>query len=316
MRCCEQSLRLKHKFTLFLLLLSFSFSLANQITIKLKDIAFINSQDVYLKDIADITTKSKALKKYISNLRIAKIKNKGVITKSLIEAKLQENLIDTSQINIVGDRVLVVLNEKYITANQLIPKINEYINKQYKNVKIQKITISPQKRKVIGSYQLKIFPKGKTRNYIYLTIKVLPSGEEFSVSVRYIKLTKAVVAKHFLPKGSKITPLDVKIAKVEEKPNKEYIKDLNEVIGKKVKRNIKEGSPISYQDLLKTYLVRRNSNVKVIYQRGAFKIELLGRALQNGELGDIIKVKNLSSGKVIQCKVIGANKVLFLSGQF
>ncbi|RMD45217.1 MAG: flagella basal body P-ring formation protein FlgA, partial [Aquificota bacterium] len=38
------------------------------------------------------------------------------------------------------------------------------------------------------------------------------------------------------------------------------------------------------------------------------------KALENGQLNQIIKVKNTSSGKVIPCKVIGRNQVLFIGG--
>ncbi len=317
MRCYEPFLPLKLKAILFLLLFLPLVSFASQITITLKDVAFVNSNDVYLKDIANINTKSPSLKKYLAEIKLTTIyRNKTIIASKLVQQRLVENLIDIKKVKIIGDKTIVVLNKKQITAQELIPVITRYIKKHYKNIRIKKITVSPEKVDVIGNYSIKITPKGKTSSYIYLSIKLVPTDRELSASVRYVKLTKAVVAKHFLPKGLRITPLDVKISQVEVKPNKEYIKDLNDVLGKKLRRNIKEGEPITYRDLLKNYLVRRNSNVKVIYQRGAFKIELLGRALQNGELGDIIKVRNLSSGKVIQCKVIGINKVLFLSGQF
>ena len=59
------------------------------------------------------------------------------------------------------------------------------------------------------------------------------------------------------------------------------------------------------------YLVKRGNPVKVVYVKGPIKIEIIGIALENGREGDIIKVKNPSTGKILPCRVVGENVVLF-----
>ncbi|RMD47234.1 MAG: flagella basal body P-ring formation protein FlgA, partial [Aquificota bacterium] len=108
---------------------------------------------------------------------------------------------------------------------------------------------------------------------------------------------------------------DILLKKVEIKKDRRYFYNIKDVLGKKVRFSIRKGEPITYSKLQKEFLVLRNTNVEVIYKKKNFLIKLIGIALENGEFGDLIKVRNTSSGKIILCKVIGRNKAIFVSGR-
>lgn len=302
---------------IFLILLFLTkISLGAQVKIYLKEIVYLSKYEVKLSDIADIKAKNQNLKKYLSSITIKKIYDKGVITKEDILEKLKENFIDLSQTTIYGKKTIVVLKKTTIDKVFLEKLIRNYTKKSYPNIEIENISIRNISINVIGKPKIIIKEKGKTSSYIYLSIIFPNLNKEISASVKYSQIIKAVVANYPLPKGHIVKPKDVKISYIKPKRKKGYIDKIDLVLGKKLKRSIKKDEPISFRDLEKEYLVRKNSNVKVLYKKGNFKIELLGRALENGEKGQIIKVKNISSGKVVQCKVIGINKVEFLSGDY
>jgi flagella basal body P-ring formation protein FlgA len=302
-------------FTLFLLI---NTVFGANIEIYLKEVVYLPKYDVFLSDIANIKTKNKNLKTYLSSLVVKRIYDREVITKEEIINLLKKNFLDISQTKIYGEKTIVVLEKSTIDKEFLKEYIKKYIAKKYPNIEIEDISIRNINIQVLGKPNIKIKEKGKTNSYIYLSLKIpnLSRSREISASVRYSKIVKAVVANYPLPKGHIIKPEDIRVSYIKLKRKRDYIDNVKLVIGKSLKRNINKNQPISFKDLKKEYLVRKNSNIRVIYKKGNFKIEILGRALENGEKGQIIKVKNISSGKVIQCKVIGANKVEFLSGQY
>jgi len=314
MRCLEQLQPLR--VSVFFLFLLFSFSFASKIEIYLKDIVYLEKEEVLIKDIADVKSTSKKLQNYIESLSVDNISSKKVITKQQLIKVLKENFVDTSKVKIAGDQTIVVVKKYFIDENFIKEKLKQHIKKKYPDILIDSVQVKKIKLAVVGKPKILIKEKGKTHSYLYFTISIPAVKKEISASVRYSPVITAVVAKYPLLRGHVISVKDVAIKKVKIKRKKDYLDNIKDVVGKKLKRNIKKGQPISYSDLEKQFLVRKNSNVKVIYKKGSFKIELLGRALENGEIGHIIKVKNISSGKVMQCRVIGINKVEFLSGGF
>lgn len=91
--------------------------------------------------------------------------------------------------------------------------------------------------------------------------------------------------------------------------------DIKDIVGSTAKIDISENDVITERMVIPDYKVKRKDYVKVIYSRNSIRIEIQGVALENGKLGDLIKVKNISSGKVLICKVIGKDTVLYTGGQ-
>ena len=314
MRCLELLQPLRVSF--FLSLLLFFFSYASNVQIDLKEIVYIDKKQILLKDVADVKSDNENLKNYIENIILGYTSRKTVIRRKDVLNALKENFVDTSKVKINGSQVIVVVKKSTLDENYIKQKVRQFLKERYPDIFIENIQLRRLKLQVVGKPQVIIKEKGRTSSYIYLTVLLPDVGRQISVSVKYAKLIKAVVARYPLPKGHIISAKDVVLKQVKVKRKKDYIEDIKDAVGKKLKRSVKKDQPISYFDLEKQFLVRKNSNVKVIYKKGSFKIELLGRALENGELGQIIKVKNISSGKVIQCKVVGINQVEFLSGGF
>ncbi len=89
----------------------------------------------------------------------------------------------------------------------------------------------------------------------------------------------------------------------------DVITDKTEAIGKQTKMSLKPGTILrkSYIDF--PILVKVNQEVEIIARGKYFVVKAKGKALQNGRKGDIIKVKNLSSRKIIWAKVISPEEV-------
>jgi flagella basal body P-ring formation protein FlgA len=68
-------------------------------------------------------------------------------------------------------------------------------------------------------------------------------------------------------------------------------------------------SAIETGDISQNGFVRAGSTVTMVARMNGLGVEVKGIAMQRGGLGDIIKVKNLSSRKILKARIIGADKV-------
>ena len=71
----------------------------------------------------------------------------------------------------------------------------------------------------------------------------------------------------------------------------------------RAKRMLKAGTLLTTRDLEKTPLVTRNQQVSVVVSRGAMEIRMQALCLDNGAKGDLVRLRNTSSGKIFNATV-------------
>jgi flagella basal body P-ring formation protein FlgA len=57
-------------------------------------------------------------------------------------------------------------------------------------------------------------------------------------------------------------------------------------------------------------LVKKGSNVLITAQSGAISVKMNGTALEDGVMGQQIRVQNVSSGRIVYGKVVSDSEVL------
>ena len=120
----------------------------------------------------------------------------------------------------------------------------------------------------------------------------------------------AWILKRDLRAGEQIKKGDLKKDKVASKMlSRGTIKDLQVAIGSKLKRTLKAGSPLKRRDLFIPKLIKRGAIVTLTFHRGGISLSAEGEALVDGQRGDIVRVKNLKSKKIVTGRVIGVNQV-------
>ncbi len=85
--------------------------------------------------------------------------------------------------------------------------------------------------------------------------------------------------------------------------------DLEEVVGKTLSTQVRANSEITKYVLKTTRLVRKGSMVKMLAESGTLVVTAIGQSQENGGEGDIIRVKNLSSNRIVYAKVIDPSMV-------
>lgn len=80
--------------------------------------------------------------------------------------------------------------------------------------------------------------------------------------------------------------------------------DPEEAIGKNLVASVRLNGEITKMMLKTPRIVRRGSLVKILVESDALVISTMGMSEDNGSRGEIIRVKNLSSNKIVYAKVI------------
>jgi flagella basal body P-ring formation protein FlgA len=82
-----------------------------------------------------------------------------------------------------------------------------------------------------------------------------------------------------------------------------------EIVGLEVKRRLFNGRILTSHDIGARSAVKSSSQVEVIWKVAGLSLELQGRALEDGALGDEIRVLNPMSSRTIRGTVVGDGMV-------
>lgn len=84
---------------------------------------------------------------------------------------------------------------------------------------------------------------------------------------------------------------------------------ISEITNMGAKRRIRANQILSPDLIDQPQLIKRGDKIKIIANRDGISASMPGEALEKGSEGEIIRVKNLSSGKTIEGKVLDAEVV-------
>lgn len=82
-----------------------------------------------------------------------------------------------------------------------------------------------------------------------------------------------------------------------------FYQDADEVAGQIAKRRIRSGQVLTPALVAPALLVKRGQNVNMIARHGDIEASTAGLALEDGQMGQLIRVRNIASDTVIRAKV-------------
>jgi flagella basal body P-ring formation protein FlgA len=132
--------------------------------------------------------------------------------------------------------------------------------------------------------------------------------EQFQESIDPLK-SKTVVVRKNITKGQVIKQdhLAYSFQISDDLPG--GFTSMSEVIGRKAKFNLARGAVIKTRQLEIVYPVEKGKAVLVVADNSRVSITVNAIALEAGQLGDMVKVKNSTSGKILNAIVTGEKKV-------
>ncbi len=117
----------------------------------------------------------------------------------------------------------------------------------------------------------------------------------------YDQLVNIPVLAQRLPSNTVISENDLKWIEIpQEQIRFDVITKQEKLIGQTIKRQIPELTPVKERDLQKAQIISRNNSVNILYSTSTIELKTIGIAMESGGEGDVIKVRNASSNKIIQ----------------
>ncbi len=148
----------------------------------------------------------------------------------------------------------------------------------------------------------------------FTTVLLIPQGgseeKRVNISGRLQETVMVPMLAADIRPGHIISPSDITWQKMpKNRVNSRIVQDENTLLGKTVRRPIRGHKTLNVNDIMRPIAIASGTRVMMHFRIGSLKLTALGRALQDGGIGDTIRLMNLSSKKTIEGKIIHGNRI-------
>ncbi len=126
---------------------------------------------------------------------------------------------------------------------------------------------------------------------------------------KYSKNFNILVLNKSLEKNAVINSDDLKVIKSTKPYKRSFFSAKKDLIGRKLKKNLKVGQLLHPRHLYEKFDINNGDQISIVSNIGNTSVTVSGEAKDSGNLGDLIKVKNLRSGKIIK-GYVRKNKII------
>lgn len=136
-----------------------------------------------------------------------------------------------------------------------------------------------------------------------------PAFQQVPVTGRAVAAVAVPVLNRVLPQGVIIGKADLDWVKMPADRANDYLRAAESVVGMELRRQMPEQSPLRTQDVVAARVIKRGALVTMKIVHPAMVLTAQGRALQDGAVGDVIRVSNTQSNRTIEARIIAAGMV-------
>ncbi|MBF0475960.1 MAG: flagellar basal body P-ring formation protein FlgA [Deltaproteobacteria bacterium] len=310
---------------LIILLMAAGISLAQdvpQVNVVVSPKSTVTGSEIYLRDVADISGEDTRLTRPLADLLLMTAPPVGqslLLERTYLISKVKRIQDLNCEVTIsMPEEVSIFRTGLTVTADQITALAKQHILDRTSWPK-DKMTIDNLRAKDIlipnGEVDLVVTPKSG-ENYlgqVSLPISVMVNGKEyrkvFATCVVEVR-ANVLIAKHSIERIREVTSDMVKLTEKNLAGIPEgYFENVDQVVGKQLKRSIKAGEIIKTSDVLNPCLVKKGDVVEVILENKNIILNSKGRAEQSGRAGEMIKMTNTSSKKEFYGRVMDGGTV-------
>ena len=200
--------------------------------------------------------------------------------------------------------------DEYEALSSIRDKAESYIISQLngRQAKIKANTLDSRLKLKKCNKPLEVYPAPGNKRIGRVTVGVRCTSDNpwsIYVPVHVSVKIQQVVSSEPLSKGHILSKDDlVVISKyVTTDRNKGY-QVADKLIGKQLKRNLQSNTVIKPNYVTSKATIKRGSMVVIRSRNPSLNVSMKGKALQKGSIGDIIRVKNMTSKRTVDAKII------------
>lgn len=141
-----------------------------------------------------------------------------------------------------------------------------------------------------------------------------PAEASATITGRAYSMIDVPVLTRRISPGDTITAADVTwISMPSDRVGLGVITELADLTGKTPRRPIKAQQPVRSGDLIQAIAITKGSLITVALEGSNMSLTIQGKALQNGAVGDTIRVVNTQSNRTLDAVVVSSSRVTVMS---
>lgn len=222
------------------------------------------------------------------------IKNKIVQTFSFVLLLILSAVIQAGEFQSIQS-IRAAAKQHVLSHSQLMP---------YQTLEVSSINIDNRLKLAQCSHALQAFSPAHQRRGQQTTVGIscqLPKSWKIYIPVKVTLKTPVIVASHTLNPGEVITQDDLR-SEIQSVNHLSYgyYDQAHKLINKRVKSQINAGSVLTPAMLQAAIVIKRGQTITMTAKLRGLNIQAQGKALTDGVEGESIRIKNLSSGNIIE----------------
>lgn len=123
------------------------------------------------------------------------------------------------------------------------------------------------------------------------------------------KVFSSIKLKSSLEKNKILELDDIELVYTSKSSQNSFFSNEKEIIGRKLKKNLKKGQLLHPRHLYEKFDIEIGDSLSIVSRIGNASVTVSGEAIDSGNLGELIKVKNLRSGNIIK-GYVKKNKII------
>ena len=136
------------------------------------------------------------------------------------------------------------------------------------------------------------------------------------VTGRTFATTRVPTLSHAINRGEVITDRDIVMAEIRDDAlRSDMITEPKRLIGMEPKVLLRANMPLHLNDIQRPTLVTRNGLVTMVVRTPFMTLTAQGRSLDEGGLGDSVRVTNLQTKQIVEARVQGSGSVVITAAQ-
>ncbi|MDR1979446.1 MAG: flagellar basal body P-ring formation chaperone FlgA [Synergistaceae bacterium] len=135
------------------------------------------------------------------------------------------------------------------------------------------------------------------------------SGKERPLPVRLAWNQPALMLTRPVKRGEVLKESDFVVRQIRVNRAGMYASRLSETVGRSLRKNLSQGEAVPLSLLVNVPVIERGKSVTILVRSAGLTVKTKGEALEDGSLGDSIKVRNVASKAVLTAVVVADDTV-------
>ena len=241
------------------------------------------------------------------------------LSRTVIKSQLSAEGIDCRNVIFSGaEEIKITRQAEDFKTTAMIACAQNLMKNKITDSTISWKAINWPKKIVLNKTQSKATLRAEEKEYspagqIHIKVHAVLKDKVIATRTVWFKLSykvRQVIAVRSIKRGEEITTENAKYVEVQSDRPRACVKS---PFGKRAYRTIQKDGIITSTCLMKekpAVLVKQNDTVKIKIVGDGWSISALGRALEKAVEGQVIRVRNIDSKKVIMCKIDAAGDAI------